>query len=70
MTEIRFDKTRYHQYMDMIEWCTMQFGPGWGSQIFSDDKPNRPWGYTIMFGNTYWMFRDDKHAVLFSLRWA
>ena len=70
MTEIVIDRQKSRHYKDMIEWCTEQFGPGWNKDSLDYQIPNLPWGEDELFGCTFWTFRDDKHAVLFSLRWA
>jgi len=66
--EVGFDNTRYHQQDEMIQWCRKHIGPGgWEHTI---DHVEGIWCVYSMFGNTWFKFDEDKHAVLFKLRWA
>lgn len=65
MTEIAFDKRRYHEIQDMVSWCYNQFGQG-GYLA----KPYDRWTLEQAFGNSFFRFLDDKDATLFALRWS
>jgi hypothetical protein len=67
-TEVGFDKRQYHQQDEMIKWCRENIGPGgWEHTI---DDVEGVWCVYSMFGNTWFKFREDKHAMLFKLKWA
>jgi hypothetical protein len=70
MIEIITSREKYRHYKEMIVWCTEQFGPGWNMDSPAYQIANLPWGEDGLFGCTFWTFRDNKHATLFSLRWA
>jgi hypothetical protein len=63
--KIRFDKRRYHELGEMSQWCRENIGPG--GYI---DEPEYLWTMTTMFGETDFIFKDEKHAEWFALRWA
>ena len=76
MIEFMFNKHRYHEHRDMMQWCQDNFGDGcWGGL----DEPERHgvartgrerWGYTWNgFGNFGFQFCNEQDAMLFSLRW-
>lgn len=65
---IEFGKDRYHQQNDMILWCKDNIGSG-GWQVpmaLTDHK----WKIESMFGSSFFYFRDEQDAVLFSLKWS
>jgi hypothetical protein len=70
---ITFGKDRYHQHLEMEEWCRTYVGEGkWiGGRIdtWEGMEPNI-WAIESMFGNTTFMFKDPKNLTLFLLRWA
>lgn len=69
MSWIEFDKERYHQQGEMIEWCKKNIGPGSWS-YHRDVGDGDMWGILSMFGRTSFMFRYDEDAVAFRLVWA
>jgi len=70
---ITFGKDRYHQHIEMENWCSSKFGPGnWISERIVKDWEGMQVTWTIhsMFGNTTFSFKDPKHLTLFLLVWA
>jgi hypothetical protein len=72
MTYITFEKDRYHEQNDMIEWCRLQFGPGlWSSRPYPDDWTSTAnWTIHSMFGRTTFAFRTREAYNWFVLRWS
>ena len=78
MTEIKFDKHRYHEHHDMMQWCNDNLGDGCWGQL---DGPERyginrtgqeRWSYEWAgYGGKFsFQFRNEQDAMLFSLRWS
>lgn len=64
MTEVEFDKDKYHLIEEMNRWLRENVGDG-GWMPVLDAK----WKIESAYGrHTYW-FKDSKDAVLFALRW-
>lgn len=73
MNEITFDKDKYHLHPEMENWCHKNIGPGgwtWGSPTTWEGMGNKIWIMHSMFGNTTFSFKEEKHLMLFLLRWA
>lgn len=73
MNEITFGKERYHQHLEMEQWCHKNIGTGG----WHYDTPkswaglgNKIWSVDSTFGNTTFAFKDAKHLSMFLLRWA
>lgn len=65
--EVHFGNDKYHLQEEMISWCKQYVGLGgwlWGSP-----KDPRGWGVHSMFGNTTFVFKEQKHANWFTMRW-
>jgi len=76
VTEIKFNKHRYHEHQDMLQWCQDNFGPGcWGGFDVADRygvarTGEERWSYDMPgFGNFAFQFLNEQDAMLFSLRW-
>jgi len=73
MHEITFNNTRYHLNGEMEQWCKDNIGEGkWvGGKLktWEGMKPN-VWAIESMFGNTTFMFKEDKDYMWFLLRWS
>jgi len=67
MKRITFNKIRYHEQRDMIDWCVKSFGPGSVGHICRD---NEVWCFNTMFGNSNFCFKEDKDYNWFVLRWS
>lgn len=75
-TSIQFGKDKYHLQATMVKWCNDNIGRN--SSIAMDWAWGKPkeweegsiWKIESAFGNTWFHFRDEKHAVLFALRWV
>jgi hypothetical protein len=64
VTEIQFGKDKYHEVETMIKWCYEHFGEGgWLA------KPGSKWSVDSGFGNTFFIFKNEKDATIFALRW-
>ena len=71
--KITFGRNRYHQHIEMYNWCERHFGYGkWLSGTPNSwvglEKLN--WCVDSMFGNTTFAFKDPKHLSMFLLRWS
>ena len=71
--KITFGKNRFHQHIEMCDWCREHCGFG----KWLTDTPNSwagfenlNWTVDSMFGNTTFAFKDSKHLSMFVLRWA
>ena len=70
---ITFGKDRYHQHIEMENWCSKHFGPGnWISESKVKDWTGMQVNLTIhsMFGNTTFAFKEPKNLTMFLLVWA
>ena len=65
LIEVQFGKDRYHQIGDMITWLMKNVGQG--GYI---DEPGAVWFIQQAFGNSFFKFKREEDAVIFSLRWA
>lgn len=73
MNKITFDKTRYHQQYEMESWCKNNIGPGgwtYESPKTWEGMQDKIWVMHSMFGNTTFVFKDQKHLSMFILKWA
>lgn len=64
---VSFSKDRYHQQVEMINWCEQHCGEG-GWSAFSRNE-NARWSVDGMFGHTHFFFKEEKDLVLFTMRW-
>ena len=70
---IRFGKDRYHQHLEMEQWCKENIGPGGWTQeaaVTREGFGNKIWLIHCMFGNTTFSFKEEKDFMWFKLRWA
>lgn len=77
-TSFEFGKDRYHLQKTMIAWCEEHIGPGswifnqspkdWTGLSAANGEP-AVWTISSVFGNTFFAFKDEKDATMFSLRW-
>jgi hypothetical protein len=65
--QVHFEKDRYHQVLEMINWCHKQFGEG--GYIASSNKTDR-WAVATAFGKSSWLFKNKDDATLFALKWS
>lgn len=73
MNAITFGKDYYHLNGAMEEWCRTYAGEGkWiGGKLKTwEGMGNNVWAIESMFGNTTFMFKEDKHYHWFILRWS
>jgi hypothetical protein len=64
--QIHFDKDRYHQVREIIEWCLEHIGDGG----YIGHPKDAVWFVVTAFGKSSWLFRTNQDATLFALRWA
>jgi hypothetical protein len=64
VTVIQFGKGRYHEIETMIKWCYEHFGGGGWLP-----SPGCSWSVESAFGNTFFIFKNEKDATIFALRW-
>lgn len=72
MIELQFGKDKYVYQSAMIAWCKEHAGHGgWvGCKEALDQAAHVQWGVESMFGNTFFYFRDEKVATVFSLKFS
>jgi hypothetical protein len=86
MIEIKFKELNISKYSEMRAWCKNQFGAeeSFGFLTIQVDKPNgisiwytqgdfpnQPFTATpVEVGQALFVFKNDKDATFFSLRWA
>lgn len=71
---VQFDKDQYHLQRDMEVWCNDNIGKNPLYRNWVGGKPQSwegmgTWCMSSMFGNTFFYFREEKHANWFALRW-
>lgn len=72
MNKITFGKDRYHQHPDMEAWCHKHIGKGgwtWGEPKTWEGLNDQVWVMYSMFGNTTFVFKEDRHYTMFILYW-
>ncbi len=67
LIELQFDKDRYHLQRDMVQWCEQNLGPGGYTGV---DPYTSTWSWNSMFGSTFFYFKNERDATLFSLKWS
>lgn len=70
---VEFDKRRYHEQREMIEWCREYFGAHKYDWMYSEPlswEGLGTWGVSTMFGNTFFYFKNKNDAMWFKLRWC
>lgn len=71
--KITFSKSRYHQHIEMVEWCQKNLGYGkWltGTPTTWDGLESLNWSVDSIFGNTTFAFKNPKHFSMFLLKWS
>lgn len=73
--EITFGKDRFHLNNEMEAWCHKNIGPGgwtWGSRAPDTWRgmSGKVWVMHSMFGNTTFIFKNQKDYNWFLLRWS
>lgn len=69
---VTFDKSRYHQHLDMCIWCSEHCGFGkWlsGTPKTWAGLEKLNWSVDSIFGNTTFAFKEPTHLIMFVLRW-
>jgi len=64
MTEVEFSKQQYHLIEEMNSWLRANVGDG-GWRPMLDAR----WHIESAFGNSKYVFKDPRDAMLFALRW-
>jgi hypothetical protein len=64
--QIHFERDRYHQVRELIDWCLINIGEG--GYIATDE--NSVWAVVTAFGKSSWLFKNKEDATMFALRWA
>jgi hypothetical protein len=69
LNEITFNNTYFHLVGEMEIWCDDNIGKG--GWLYSFDRQDSDvWGVKSMFGNTTFMFKEEKDYNWFVLRWS
>lgn len=71
--KITFGKDKYHLHPEMESWCHKNIGRGgwtYDTPKTWEGMGDKIWVMHSMFGNTTFVFKDQKHYTLFVLRWA
>lgn len=81
-TEVKFKDLNRERYTSMRDWCKDQFGANalWPAQLNAPngpvrwytqgDYPKEIYGMKSETGAARFVFREDRDATLFSLRWS
>jgi hypothetical protein len=82
MIEVKFKELARERYTEMREWCLENLGRNalWPGQLdvpngptvwyTQGDYPKEQFGMTAESGRAKFVFRDDRDATMFSLRWS
>lgn len=81
MTEIKMKEVSLQKYKDMRAWCREHYGQEawWEKQLenmnspvawFANSDTSKDIWENEDKGNAKFIFKDDKDATMFSLRWA
>ena len=72
MNTITFDKDRYHQHVEMEQWCRYNIGKGVWCYGHSDEwrGTDADWRISSMFGQITFSFRKSTALTWFSLNWS
>lgn len=65
MTEVEFNRDKYHLIGEMCEWLRANIGPGGYSPIL-----DARWHIESAFGHSKYTFEDPRDAMMFALRWT
>ena len=75
---VEFGKSQYHLQSQLMAWCEANVGPGrWAFEQAPKDWDNYKthggefalWTISSAYGNTFFAFKNEKDATLFSLKW-
>lgn len=71
MNSVTFDKNRYHEHPDMVDWCKANIGKGGWCALSIDRSllPDNLWAIEAMFGNTTYSFERREDYELFLAKW-
>lgn len=74
---VEFGKDKYHLQRQMEEWCTEHISqnPRYKNWVFMKPKDGEweglgQWCMDSAFGNTFFYFKNESDATMFTLRWA
>lgn len=71
MTQIKLDRNHYHKTHEIEDWLRKNIGRGtWYAGELDHLNLNMKWTISQMFGYTTITFRDDKDAIMFTLKWT
>lgn len=73
MNEITFGKRRYHEQSAMECWCAEHIGKGgwtYDTPKTWEGMDGKIWVMHSMFGNTTFVFKNEKDLTFFMLMWA
>lgn len=69
ITKVTLGKEYYHLQDEIIGWCKQTLGPGgWNRSLVLDDT-GAVWRVDSMFGSTQFWFKEERHYLLFCLKW-
>lgn len=64
MNEVEFGRNQYHKIEEMNQWLRDNVGPGgWQPML------GARWHIITAFGNSTYVFKDGRDAMMFALRW-
>jgi hypothetical protein len=72
MYSVRYGRDRYHQHLEMIDWCRDNIGPGgWnqGRELAGTDATTWKWFISCVFGNVEFDFVNILDANNFEEFW-
>ena len=69
VTKVTLGKERYHQQEEIVRWCKQNLGPGGWNRSLVLNATGDLWRVDSMFGSTMFWFKDERHYLLFCLKW-
>jgi hypothetical protein len=73
-TTVEFSKDHYHLQGEMETWCGQHISknPPYSNWVYSkptDWEGMGNWCMTSAFGSTFFYFRNESDAIMFTLKW-
>ena len=68
LAQVIFEKEKYHQQQEMVEWCKKNIGPG-GWREPNLERWGDLWGIESFFGKSTFYFIKASDATFFKLVW-
>jgi len=69
VTKVTLGREHYHRQSEIMDWCEKNLGPGGWSRSLVISGGDDVWRVDSMFGHTHFWFKEERHYLLFCLRW-